>query len=197
MTKKCKTCQKEKDIELFERAYPKNNPSNLRRSVCTECRAVYHKKYRDDNRELMRTKDRNKYWSMDISDRQDHIKKKSQQNCNRIGIKEIRRKYNQSDIGIFNRYKNDSNRRYRKYEFSLTLAEFSALIHQKCHYCGISECKGVDRVDNTLGYITTNCVPCCKFCNQMKMDLTIDDFIGQCTKIVNEYKEKTIKKAKA
>jgi len=36
---------------------------------------------------------------------------------------------------------------------------------------------GIDRVDNSKGYISSNCVPCCKVCNIAKRDLSQDKFI--------------------
>lgn len=71
-------------------------------------------------------------------------------------------------------------------------AQLLQLQQLPCYYCGHSDtrctrthairvcvhCSGVDRVDNTLGYVEGNCVPCCRLCNQAKMDLTIDEFFA-------------------
>jgi hypothetical protein len=35
---------------------------------------------------------------------------------------------------------------------------------------------GLDRVDNKVGYVLSNVVPCCKICNRAKGDLSIQDF---------------------
>lgn len=35
---------------------------------------------------------------------------------------------------------------------------------------------GIDRQDNSIGYKTENCVPCCKFCNLAKSKFTIKEF---------------------
>lgn len=52
-----------------------------------------------------------------------------------------------------------------------------------CEYCGTKEKLGVDRIDNTKGYIKGNCVTCCKWCNMMKKNLSVEDFIKHITKI--------------
>jgi len=38
-----------------------------------------------------------------------------------------------------------------------------------CYYCGYPS-NGVDRIDNSIGHIMTNCIPCCHTCNVARMD---------------------------
>lgn len=55
--------------------------------------------------------------------------------------------------------------------FTLSQQDFEKLIIQPCYYCGFysnSKFLGIDRIDNTKGYILSNCVPSCKMCNMMK-----------------------------
>lgn len=61
-------------------------------------------------------------------------------------------------------------------DFNLTLQNFSTLIQQSCHYCGEKNCGGIDRVNNDLGYLLTNCVPCCKYCNRAKHMENVESF---------------------
>jgi len=42
---------------------------------------------------------------------------------------------------------------------------------------------GIDRVDNSKGYIPTNVVPCCGVCNFMKGRLGLDIFLTQIKRI--------------
>jgi len=37
----------------------------------------------------------------------------------------------------------------------------------------------LDRKNNDLGYSVDNCVACCKQCNVMKLDYTVDDFLNK------------------
>lgn len=71
----------------------------------------------------------------------------------------------------------------RNLEWHLTETEFAHLILSPCHYC-MSPCSnlrilfknrkhslqynGIDRYDNTIGYIANNCVPSCYRCNSVK-----------------------------
>ncbi len=74
-----------------------------------------------------------------------------------------------------------------------------SLFKQPCYYCGEimndEKLTGIDRIDNLLGYITSNIVPCCKICNMMKKDLDQKTFIKMCRHIafmnrkINGYSE--------
>lgn len=64
------------------------------------------------------------------------------------------------------------------------------LFTQRCFYCGTEPDReisikggghpvlvnGIDRIDSSLGYISTNCVPCCSTCNFAKRDLTFEQW---------------------
>lgn len=80
----------------------------------------------------------------------------------------------------------------RNLEFNLSDDEFRHIIKQNCYYCGNSPSKkfkvkgrnhvaysynGIDRVDNNLGYILENCVPCCETCNFMKRVMGYEEFL--------------------
>ena len=117
-------------------------------------------------------------------------KRVSKYNKNRPGISEIRRQYNQSDKGIFNRYRNDATRRSRNYEFLLTFEQFSELINKECTYCGKENCRGVDRMDNSIGYVIDNCTSCCSKCNEMKMAKSLEEFYMQIEKIYHHRNNK-------
>jgi len=60
---------------------------------------------------------------------------------------------------------------YRKLDVTITLDEFTQLIEQSCFYCKGSlpaTGSGLDRLDNKMGYVHGNIVPCCKRCNFVK-----------------------------
>jgi len=69
--------------------------------------------------------------------------------------------------------------------FAISFDEYIALCWGViCHYCGeVNETHGMDRVDNSKGYILENLVSCCQICNWMKRDLGLKDFIAHCHKI--------------
>jgi hypothetical protein len=72
-------------------------------------------------------------------------------------------------------------------EFKITFEQYEGLVCGKCHYCGIIADKGfngIDRKDQTKGYILENCVNCCQMCNYMKKSLSDDIFIKRIEHIL-------------
>ena len=71
--------------------------------------------------------------------------------------------------------------------FFVTVDIFITLIKGNCHYCGKEPNKynGIDRVNNELGYIDSNCVSCCSFCNMEKNDLPVEYFLKWVLKLYN------------
>ena len=104
----------------------------------------------------------------------------------------------------FSTYKADAKR--RKLSFTLGLSEFGEIINKECYYCGISPqkriitsgagwkrelvCNGIDRINNNLGYYENNIVPCCKFCNYAKRNLTQDHFFELIERIYHRWHQK-------
>jgi len=61
----------------------------------------------------------------------------------------------------------------------------------KCIYCELPEedQMGLDRIDNSMGHIKTNCVPCCRVCNVVRGNIfTIEEMklIGKTIKQIKE-----------
>ena len=73
-------------------------------------------------------------------------------------------------------------------DFELSFEEYREIVHKSCYYCGeFSENKtinGIDRKDQTKGYIMVNCVPCCRMCNMMKNTLNEDKFLQKIEHIL-------------
>jgi len=82
----------------------------------------------------------------------------------------------------------------RELVWALTDEQFDALISGDCHYCdaepvpprrrkvrtnlyGEFTYNGIDRLDNTLGYVVGNVVSCCIHCNKMKNNRTVQEFL--------------------
>lgn len=91
-------------------------------------------------------------------------------------------------------------------EFALTKEEFHELILKPCHYCGVPPSNntatiykqgpdsflynGVDRIDNSGGYITGNIVACCAICNHAKHMLSYEDFITYLRRVAKKWVNK-------
>lgn len=102
---------------------------------------------------------------------------------------------------------------YRHYErsamdrglcFELTKSEARKFFDGDCYYCGAKPevrytsknlageyaWNGIDRVDNSKGYVVENCVSCCKQCNFSKRDLTQGEFVDWVKRVYKHMVEK-------
>lgn len=88
------------------------------------------------------------------------------------------------------------SRKKREY-MDISFDCFKELSQTECYYCGLKysnsykdrNCKGkylsdiiikfngIDRLDNSKGYLQDNVVPCCKFCNVAKNTMSKDEFL--------------------
>ena len=72
----------------------------------------------------------------------------------------------------------------RKIAFDLTYDQFISFWQKSCTYCkGAITTIGLDRVDNNIGYVHNNVVPCCRTCNVMKQKMSVVSFISHIKKI--------------
>jgi len=102
---------------------------------------------------------------------------------------------------LFQNYKHGASK--RNLQFALSLEEFRDLTKSNCNYCGVEPVQiykawkggpekystpyiynGVDRVDNLEGYISSNVVPCCKYCNQAKLNFSLEQFTAWLDRVV-------------
>lgn len=63
------------------------------------------------------------------------------------------------------------NARRRGIVWQLSRDQFTCLTSKPCEYCGgkLSDTGcGLDRMDNNIGYVISNVVPCCRQCNNTK-----------------------------
>jgi len=95
---------------------------------------------------------------------------------------------------IFDRYGRQAKE--RGLIFALSKMEVAEIIKRSCHYCGEPHSNsffkpnrnpdrsarfyynGIDRLDNTIGYVIGNVVACCKMCNRAKLELSHDQFLA-------------------
>jgi len=77
----------------------------------------------------------------------------------------------------------------RNLVFLLTIEEFQEMVIQPCQYCGYSkenEVNGIDRIDNSVGYISTNVTTACSSCNRIKHMFHPGFFLKQCRNIIEK-----------
>ena len=94
-------------------------------------------------------------------------------------------------VNYVQRCKNDN------IELSITEDDFASIAKDPCFYCGTMEkievdgvidergFNGLDRMDQTRGYIWDNCVSACNMCNVMKKSLHIDVFLKRVEHMVS------------
>ncbi len=82
------------------------------------------------------------------------------------------------------------NAKRRGIAFHLSQEQFAFFVSLNCFYCGSApenrvdaaikthmKMNGIDRLDNSIGYLPLNCVACCAKCNMAKGVLSIEDFL--------------------
>ena len=108
--------------------------------------------------------------------------------CGCLAREKARRErvYGSAAKRVYETYRRHADK--RKQCFELTIEQFTLIISQCCHYCGIAPehimehrndvitYNGVDRVNNDIGYTVDNCVPACEKCNKAKLTSSVDDF---------------------
>lgn len=102
---------------------------------------------------------------------------------------------------LYHTYKKRAKR--HNLDFELAMEEFVTLTSGNCFYCGIEPKQvilykkvrkiypynGIDRVDNSKGYVMGNVVSCCRTCNLAKSNLTMEDFISWGLRLYKTYLE--------
>jgi len=98
-------------------------------------------------------------------------------------------------------YKNYKRAEAKDILFKISLEDFKEIVSQNCTYCGLAPEKkdvvsgnithtiftnGIDRVIPEKGYIKSNCVPCCKYCNRAKSDRSLSDFLSWAKRVVDK-----------
>lgn len=114
-----------------------------------------------------------------------HFREQARLRCAKHNEKfrDKRNAYSKTPNARFGAYRNDARQR-NGIEFAITKDEFMLFWQKPCFYCGdIVATIGLDRVDNSRGYVLGNVVSCCKTCNFSKHALGRDEFIAHCEKV--------------
>jgi len=182
MNKVCLTCYK-----TFE------NSGKL----CTPC---YQKQYHDKNKDKVKLKKSN-YYIANKKMIDDKCEKYKQQNIEKVKIKNslynhkhkerlavYRKKYDVTPIGKFNKGKKSAISRNLSWDISFE--KYVKIIMNPCEYCkeDLSGWGGtsLDRIDNDIGYIDSNVIPCCGTCNNIRNRfLTREEMKAAMTAVLN------------
>ena len=90
-------------------------------------------------------------------------------------------------------YTNHTRRAEKKESVALSYEDFLQLARKPCSYCGSEPPQplgyhGIDRVENSKGYLKENCVSSCTWRNNMKNVFSKEEFLEHCKKIVGHNK---------
>lgn len=95
---------------------------------------------------------------------------------------------------VYSKYK--SRALQRSISFNVSSEYFILVAKQNCYICGARPnnkqsykgkkylYSGVDRINNSVGYIDGNIAPCCKSCNSKKTDESLEAFFLHIVKIL-------------
>lgn len=163
--KRCPSCDTSKSISEFGK--DKSRPDKLC-LYCKSCKSIKKRAYRRKYKEVLLERE------------------KKYREENRDSLRERRKGWKDYGLnGKYARYKRGAKK--RNYSFELSLDEFSNLITDaNCYLCG-RESSGVDRLDNSIGYVLENCKPCCGSCNKMKSDKSLDEFLDEVKLIASRH----------
>lgn len=193
ITKTHKECSKCKEMILKENfANDLQKPYGLS-SSCKKCRRDYynlHKKEFLAKRKIYREKNRDKI----LASKRKYYKKNHDRirelallhyRKNREKINKKNSEWRKTSLkGRFMDCKRGAIKRNK--EFNITLEQFDIETQNPCGYCGTTDRKrGLDRIDNNIGYLPGNVISCCWQCNWMKNDYSVSDFLLHCQKILN------------
>jgi hypothetical protein len=102
---------------------------------------------------------------------------------------------------VYNTYVRDAKKRNLVFELDNNI--FKIITQQNCYYCdnkpnqiiksinynGEYIYNGIDRLNNSLGYIVGNIVPCCGICNRAKRTMGEQEFYNWIEKVYSNLKE--------
>ena len=85
----------------------------------------------------------------------------------------------------------------RRWDEPLSYEDWLLVSSQPCHYCKtpyqLHGGAGLDRIDNSLGYLSTNVLPCCPTCNKIRGDnLSVEEMEVAMSAIL-QYREQLSK----
>ena len=183
ITKTCKTCRdgnKKQDLKRH-----KEHRNELARKNDTKPeRIAVKKQWKEDNYEKVAG-----YW---MNSRQKRMETIGVEEYLKEGAENAKKWRDKNTTKVLDNNENKKNSRPLQYnvysrnaalknlDFTITYDEYVNIVNNSCYYCGILQPKGfngIDRKDQTIGYIVDNCVSCCKMCNYIKGSLNDDIFV--------------------
>jgi hypothetical protein len=164
--KTCLDCKELKGVSLFSKDKHRHDGLYVYCKACVKIRG--QKRYVENKDKIKAT---NKAW------------KDANKESYRAQQRAYSKVYKQTLDGKYTEYKGGATK--RNYAFELTKEAFATYWQNPCHYCNSTiETIGLDRKDNSIGYIETNVVSCCKRCNRAKDTMTTEEYVTHCQRVM-------------
>ncbi len=71
----------------------------------------------------------------------------------------------------------------------LSIHHFKKLFSMPCQYCKHEQSNGIDRLDNSFGHTSRNCIPCCGTCNMTRGNRLSPEEMMLLGEVVSKIKE--------
>lgn len=168
--RKCSKCQIQKELAEF---YKKHKTVD---SLCKDCRKKHVQAWVNNNRDKKRTN--HAKWKKANPDKVKASNLKYRLN-NKEALNVLGREYQAKHRSrpSTRMASGKFNAKVRGFNWEIPLDMYTTLLQNSCYYCSDrlgcvkTECgAGLDRLDNSKGYILNNIVPCCGFCNVFRND---------------------------
>jgi hypothetical protein len=172
--KKCEEClesARKSDMQRYNKRKEMNNAlkaANSAKRVCTFCSIEFEAFETVHGHISSKCKECNEKQKKEDLKRQDRYRNYKNENYNNLAR-------------YFKEYINSAIK--RNYTINIDYHTFCDLVLKKCYYCNYlkeGEVNGIDRLNNTIGYTKSNCVPFCSICNRMKHFYHPQFFIEKC-----------------
>ena len=95
--------------------------------------------------------------------------------------------YHRKALILFYAYKRIDNE--KGFKNDLTVDFIKELIQKECFYCQDNNKLGLDRIDNSIGHLQSNCVPSCFMCNRVRWDTFSIDEMKQLGEVIRTIKQ--------
>lgn len=161
------------------------------RSKCAVCENKLDGSYKNLCKKCYYLKNKSKYKRLGKKYRKIHKKEYEEYNQryrqdNKIRLSKQKQVYKSTSEGKYTMYRGNAKR--RGIGFNLTMEQFKGFWKKPCYYTGENiNTIGIDRLDNSKGYMVNNCVSCCKQVNMMKGKMSKMDFIKICKIIARRF----------
>ena len=168
--RKCGYCKHDKPIEDF----PMVKVGPPRRAKCCNKCYIFRRKYAESHNKIRQEIE----W-----------KKRHNPEYRKTYLEDLRKRQSYETRlpwTAYSQYRNGA--KDRNFDFAISFEEFMTFWQKPCFFCDSPiPTIGLDRLDCKAGYLKENLVPCCKTCNYMKLQLSIDKFIEMCHIIASHH----------